>query len=222
MVTSDFQPDPCDATPVAPINAAPHPDELQRGDLKDQTPRTARAVLDTKFDVDSQQILPAYMVDVSPSQSRRSSREPTSSSRNVSGNANATGPGECASHNSLYHEAAVRQETGWDQSLGEIDPTVLTGRCVTSPRLCSRDDVYRRVRRYRRTPNARFRVLLAAPLFLSAVDAFPFYGRRKFVFLRQTGSRCGNEPPMRGPPDVTTGHARVRLSRSQAIWTKRL
>ena len=33
MVTSDFQPDPCDATPVAPINAAPHPDELQRGDL---------------------------------------------------------------------------------------------------------------------------------------------------------------------------------------------
>ena len=73
MVTSDFQSDPCESrdsssapgakpaanepvgnkrppgltesTPLAPINA--HPDELRRGDLKQQTPRTARVVLTT-------------------------------------------------------------------------------------------------------------------------------------------------------------------------------
>ena len=32
---------------------------------------------------------------------------------------------------------------------------------------------------------ARHRVLLAAPLLLFAMDAFPFYGRRHFLFLRQ-------------------------------------
>ena len=97
IVTSDFQPDPCEArdsssapgakpaanepvenkrppglteaTPWAPINAPPHPDELRRGDLEEQTPRTARAVLTTPFDVDAHQMPPAYMADVSPSQS---------------------------------------------------------------------------------------------------------------------------------------------------------
>ena len=103
--------------PLVPINAPPHPDELRRGDLKEQTPCTARAVLTTPFGVDAHQMVSAYIVDDSPSQSRWTSREPPASSRNASGTADATGPGECASHNGPYHEAAVRQETGWDQSL---------------------------------------------------------------------------------------------------------
>ena len=89
IVTSDLQPDPCQTRdsssapgaspaanetmgnkrPLAPICAPPRPDELRRGGLKEQTPRTARAVLITPFDGDAQK-LPTYMADVSPPQSR--------------------------------------------------------------------------------------------------------------------------------------------------------
>ena len=85
-VTSDLHPDPCEnryssapdaspaanepvgnkrtpslteATPLAPICAPPHPDESRRGDLKEQTPCTTRAVLTTPFDADAHQMLPA-------------------------------------------------------------------------------------------------------------------------------------------------------------------
>ena len=106
-----------EATPLAPILRAPSP-ELRRGDLKEQTPRTARAVLTRPFDVEPYQMHPAYMTDISPSQSRWTSPEPPASPRDVSGTTDATGPGECASHNSPVHEAAVRQETGWNQPQG--------------------------------------------------------------------------------------------------------
>ena len=87
IVTSDLQPDPCEArgsssapdappvanetvgnkrppasteaTPLAPIDASPHPDERRRGDRKKQTPCIARDVLTTLFDLDAHQILPA-------------------------------------------------------------------------------------------------------------------------------------------------------------------
>ena len=59
-----------EVTPLAPICAPPHSDELRRGDLKEQTLRISRAVLTTPFDVDPYQMLPAYMTNVSPSQSR--------------------------------------------------------------------------------------------------------------------------------------------------------
>ena len=110
-----------EATPLAPILRAPSP-ELRRGDLKEQTPRTARAVLITPFDVDEYQMLPAYMTDVLPSQSRWTSPEPPASPRNVSGTTDATGPGECASHNAPEHEAVGRQETGWNQPQGMRGP----------------------------------------------------------------------------------------------------
>ena len=73
-------------------------------------------MLTTPFDVDAHQMPPAYMADVSPTQSRWTSREPPASSRKVSGTTDATGPGECASHHGSDHEAPVRLETGWDQS----------------------------------------------------------------------------------------------------------
>ena len=107
-----------EATPLTPICVPPHPVELRRGDLKEQTPRTARAGLTTSFDVDPYQMLPAYMTNVSPSQSRWTSPEPPGSPRNVSGTADATGLGECASHTGPVHDAAVRQETGWNQPQG--------------------------------------------------------------------------------------------------------
>ena len=79
-------------------------------------------------------MLPAYMTDISPSQSTWTSQEPPASPRNVSGTTDATGPGECASHNGPIHEASVRQETGWNQHQGireapnrfsrEVDDTV--------------------------------------------------------------------------------------------------
>ena len=126
---------PCltEATSLELINAPAHPDELRRGDTNEHTPRTAREVLTTAFDVVPHQMLPAYMVDVSPSPSRWISLEPPASSRNVSVTADATGPGECASHNGSYHEAVVRQETGWHQSPRERPPTVFPGRCLTPP-----------------------------------------------------------------------------------------
>ena len=101
-----------EATLLAPICAPSHPDELRRGDLKEQTSRTARAVRTTPFGVDAYQMLPAYMTDVSPCQSTWTSPEPPASPRNVSGTTDATGPGECASHIGPEHEAGVRQETG--------------------------------------------------------------------------------------------------------------
>ena len=58
------------------------------------------------------------MTDVLPSQSRWTSPEPPASPRNVSGTTDATGPGECASHNAPEHEAVGRQETGWNQPQG--------------------------------------------------------------------------------------------------------
>ena len=76
-----------ETTPLAPICAPPYPDESRRGDLKEQTAHTARAVLTTPFAVDPPQMPPAYMTDVSPTQSRWTSRESTSAS-------DATGPGE--------------------------------------------------------------------------------------------------------------------------------
>ena len=111
----------------------PHPDEMRRGGLKEQTPRTARTVLTTPSDVDARQMIPAYTANFSPSQSRWISREPPSSSHNVSGTADAIAPGECASHNGPYHEAAVRQEPGCDQSPTET-PSCLFGEVSdTSP-----------------------------------------------------------------------------------------
>ena len=70
-------------TPLAPICAPPHPDEQRRGDLKEQTPRIARAALAIPFDVDPYQVLPAYMTDISSSQSTLTSQEPPASPRNV-------------------------------------------------------------------------------------------------------------------------------------------
>ena len=85
IVTSDLHPDSCardsslapgalpaanepvgnkrppslpEATPLAPICAPPQPDKLRRVDLKEQTPRTARAVLIALFDVDAYQCSP--------------------------------------------------------------------------------------------------------------------------------------------------------------------
>ena len=101
-----------EVTPLAPICAPPHPDKLRRGDPKEQTPRTTPDVLTTRFDVDPYQMLPAFVTDVLPSQSRWTSPEPPASPRNVSGTTDATGPGECASHIGPEHEAGVRQETG--------------------------------------------------------------------------------------------------------------
>ena len=100
------------AMPLALISAPPHPDEFRRGDLKEQTPRTARAVLTTPFNVDAYQMVLAYMTDASPAQSRWTSPEPPDSPGDVSGRTDATSPGKCASHNGPVHEAAVRQETG--------------------------------------------------------------------------------------------------------------
>ena len=80
-----------------------------------QTLRTARAVLTTPFDVDPRQMLPAYLTGVSPSQSRWTSPELPASPRNGSGTTDATSLGECASHNGPEDEAAVKQETGWNQ-----------------------------------------------------------------------------------------------------------
>ena len=48
-----------EATPLAPICELSRRDELRRGDLKEQTPRAARAVLTTPFDVDPHQMLHA-------------------------------------------------------------------------------------------------------------------------------------------------------------------
>ena len=78
------------------------------------TPRAARAVLTTPFAVDPLQRSPAYMADVSPAQSRWAGWEPPAPPRNVSGAADTTGPGECASHPGLDDEALTRQEAGWD------------------------------------------------------------------------------------------------------------
>ena len=59
-----------------------------------------------------------------------------------------------------------------------------------------------------------------SPLLLSALDTFPLYGRRHFLFLRRTVFRCRKKPPIRVPPDVATHHARARPSPSQAIWKR--
>ena len=99
-----------EATPLAPICELSRRDELRRGDLKDQTPRTARAVLTTPFDTDAHQMLPANMTD-SSFPSRWTNPEPPACPRNISGTTDATGPGECAFHSGAEHEAAVRQET---------------------------------------------------------------------------------------------------------------
>ena len=72
------------ATPLASICAPPYPDKTRRYDLREQTPRAARVVLTTPFDVDPRSMLPACTVDVSLSGSRWTSREHPASSRIVS------------------------------------------------------------------------------------------------------------------------------------------
>lgn len=89
-----------------------YPDDSPRGDMKEQTPSAARAVLTTPMHVDLHQIRPAYMADVSPSQSSWTSLKLPASSRNVSGTTDATGPSEYASHNGHDREAPVMEETG--------------------------------------------------------------------------------------------------------------
>ena len=115
-----------EATSLAPIYVPPCRDESRRGDLKEQTPRAARAVLTTLFALDLLYLPPAYMADVSLTQSRWTSREPPAYSRKVSGTADATGPGESGFHPGPDHESPMRLETGWDQSPRERDPRLFS------------------------------------------------------------------------------------------------
>ena len=78
--------------------------------------------------MDPLQMPSAYTADVSPTQSRRTGREPPAPPRNVSGTAATIGPGECASRPGLDDEALARQEAGWDPSPGEGEiPTCFSG-----------------------------------------------------------------------------------------------
>ena len=124
------------ATHLAPKCVLPCPFELRRGDLRQQTPRAARTVLTAPFAVDPLQRPPAYMADVSPTQSRWTGREPPARSRNVSGAADTSGPGECASHPGLDDEALARQEAGWNPYPRERrPPTAFAGMCLIFPPL---------------------------------------------------------------------------------------
>ena len=83
-------------------------------------------------------------------------------------------------------------------SLPEGPPTVFPGRCLTPSPLCSGDDECHRFRRYQRILHARHSFFLAAPFLLFAMDAFPFHGRRHFVFLRRAVFRCGKKAASSG------------------------
>ena len=204
---------------MAPICAPPHPDKLRRGDPKEQTPRTTPDVLTTRFDVDPYQMLPAFVTDVLPSQSRWTSPEPPASPRNVSGMTDATGPGECASNNGPVHEAAVRQEKGQNQPRGMREaPNRFSGGVSDTP-----PDFAHETRNTASIDGTKENCTRDIVFFWQPLHAFrngrlPVSRSKAFLIPAVNNSSLQKETPLRGSPDATTHHARVQPSPPQAIW----
>ena len=175
------------ATPLASNCPPPYPNESRSGHLRHQAPRAVRAVLTTPFVVDPFHIPPANMADVSPSQSRWIGRQPPAPCHSVSGTADTAGSGECAPYPGPNYEAPARLETGWEQSPKEKDTQLLFRECVWH----TPDLAHATMNTAVFDVNARHCALLAASLLLFAMDAFPFDGRRNFLFLRRAVFRCG-------------------------------
>ena len=162
---------------------------------------------------------PAYMTDVSPSQSRWTSPEPPDSPRNVSGTTDAS-PGEYASHNGPEHEAAVRQETGWNQSQGmRVAPNRFSGEASDTP-----PDFAHKTRNTAVFDGTKEYCTRGIVFFWQPPSCFSQWTPSRFT-AEGVSYSCGEQffgaekkPPLRGPPDATTHHARVQPPPPQVIW----